>query len=305
MTSLRHLCLVLFSCAVIGCGSGGGGGSSGTGTNGQPTGGAASLRYLVLSTTPTLTDATGAVGEPLPPTNTRLAFRMIKGEAALYGSDAASLGHQADESRGSYTPVATGFYCSAFEVTQGQWKRMTGTNPWLATPDAIAGGSSAVRDDLPAFGLSFDQIQSGLATFNASSPVRVRLLTTREWEYACRAGTTSLYSWGGTWGDDERPQIVSRYAVVRESAGGIAGPQAAGRLLIDGTYAYFRLPNAFGLYDMHGNIGEFVSDAPGAEGRLLRGGSWADNLISSRSAAIQYVPGSIAYATGGIRLALQ
>jgi formylglycine-generating enzyme required for sulfatase activity len=296
------LCCVL---AVAGCGGGGGGGSSGTGTNGQPTGGTASLRYLVLSTTPSLTDATGAVGEPLPPTNTRLAFRLVRGESAVFGSSPTSLGHQSDEVQGTFAAGATGFYCSAFELTQGQWKRMTGTNPWLSTPDAIAGGSAAVRDDLPAFGLSFDQIQSGLATFNASSPVRVRLLTTREWEYACRAGTTSLYSWGGTWGDDERPQTISRYAVVRESAGGIAGPQAAGRLLIDGTYAYFRLPNAFGLYDMHGNIGEYVSDASGAEGRLLRGGSWADNLVSARSAGIQYVPGSIAYATGGIRLALQ
>jgi formylglycine-generating enzyme required for sulfatase activity len=305
MNSLRHLGLVIFSCAAIGCGSSGGGGSSDTGTNGQPTGGSASLRYLVLSATPTLTDATGAVGEPLPPTNTRLAFRLIKGESARYGSDPSSAGHQSDEVTGMYAPAAAGFYCSAFEVTQGQWKRMTGTNPWLATPDAIAGGSAAVRDDLPAFGLSYDQIQAGVAIFNASSPVRVRLLTTREWEYACRAGTTSQYSWGGTWGDDERPQIVSRYAVVRESAGGISGPQAAGRLLIDGTYAYFRLPNAFGIYDMHGNIGEYVSDPATADGRILRGGSWSDNLLSSRSAANQYVPGSIPYATGGIRLALE
>jgi formylglycine-generating enzyme required for sulfatase activity len=110
---------------------------------------------------------------------------------------------------------------------------------------------------------------------------RFRLPTEIEWEYACRAGTTTAYYWGNSFDD--------RYAwTLRNSRGAI---QEVGT----------RLPNAWGLYDMSGNLWEWCEDSynrdyPGSErsttrrtsfrrnDRILRGGSWNVNPEFSRSA---------------------
>ena len=118
-----------------------------------------------------------------------------------------------------------------------------------------------------------------------------RLPTEAEWEYACRAGTTTAYSFGND------PADLPKYAVV-DGAQEPLGPTVVGQ----------RLPNAWGLHDMHGNVAEWVIDAPGpreaaatdatpvdwktaivwptrVEVRMVRGGGWTSTPADCRSAA--------------------
>ena len=167
-----------------------------------------------------------------------------------------------------HTVTISSFNMQKTEVTQGQWREVMGTNP---------SSYSTCGDTCPVETVSWDDIQTFLTTLNARTPgVTYRLPTEAEWEYAARAGTT-----GETYG------ALDSIAWYHLNSGGTthaaAGKQA----------------NAWGLYDMIGNVWEWVNDWYGpytsasatnpsgpATGsiRVLRGGSW-DGDGSSASAA--------------------
>ena len=136
------------------------------------------------------------------------------------------------------------FYLGKYEVTQSQWSAMVPSHP---TPWA---GKECVRQDArhPAVSMSWD----GPMHFFAKELVRVtgfvsfRLPTEAEWEYACRAGSTGKYCFG-----DDTARL-GEYAWFRENAWDI-GEKYAHAV---GT----RRPNAWGLYDMHGNVHEYCLD---------------------------------------------
>ena len=115
-----------------------------------------------------------------------------------------------------------------------------------------------------------------------------RLPTEAEWEYACRAGTVTRYSFGSD------PSLVDRYGWSRENAGKSTHPGGALR------------PNLRGLFDLHGNTFEWchdwygaypegpavdpIGDLRGGPGRLLRGGSWLNDAAVARSAMRNFAP---------------
>jgi formylglycine-generating enzyme required for sulfatase activity len=150
------------------------------------------------------------------------------------------------------------FYMGKYEVTQEQWEAVMGNNP-----------SETKGAKLPVTDVSWEDCQEFIKKLNAKTDGGYRLPTESEWEYACRAGTTTAYSFG----DKITPKDANYYDSK------IDKPVAVG------SYK----PNAFGLYDMHGNVWEWcdedwhgeypfaVTDPKGpATGKLrvLRGGSF-------------------------------
>lgn len=265
---------------------------------GQPSAGPGSVQVL------TIADATLAPGGFDAATHDAVAslsaatidFRLVTAGDSLQGSATGGP---------SQVVSVAAFYLSTFELTQGQWTALATqaglsdadeVTPWLAAAPASAVGSVASADDRAAFALSYDLITTVLTAYNALNgpgAPSLRLATATEWEHAARAGAVGAYSWG----DSESLSTVANYALVRESRAGLGVDTVAG---VGGT---LRLPNAFGFYDMAGNVWEWV-DSPVEVDASLRGGSWVDNLHSARCSNRQTMDRGIPYAGAGVRLVL-
>ena len=154
-----------------------------------------------------------------------------------------------------------GFWIGKYEVTQMQWETIMGSNP-----------SYFKGADRPVERVSWDDSQEFLQKLNVASSAQFRLPSEAEWEYAAHAGKETAYSFGND------PLQLDDYAWYWENAKEQTHPVGQ------------KKPNDFGLYDMHGNVWEWVADpwhdnyngAPTNGGtwegsgslRVLRGGSW-------------------------------
>ena len=147
------------------------------------------------------------------------------------GSPPPGPGRDIDEDPVHEVTISQGFYLGKYEVTQGQWESVMGTRPWQ--------GQSYVRSSssYPAVYVSWEDAQEFIRRLNASLGSNVyRLPTEAEWEYACRAGTTTPWFFG----DDE--SLWRTYAAIFHRPVGTT------------------LPNSWGLSDMPGNAAEWVQD---------------------------------------------
>jgi len=186
------------------------------------------------------------------------------------------------------------FYMGKYEVTQEQWQRVMLTNK-----------SKKKGAKLPVTNVSWDDCQEFIKKLNAVTKGEFRLPTEAEWEYACRAGTTTKYSFGDRISIDDANYDNNFH---KESGNQIIKPVAVG------SYR----SNAFGLYDMHGNVFEWcedwygkypaesVTDPKGSDSsrsRVLRGGSFYNSAWLSRSADRYYDLPDKRTNTYGIRLA--
>jgi formylglycine-generating enzyme required for sulfatase activity len=189
------------------------------------------------------------------------------------------------------------FALGKYEVTQGQWKAVMGSSPSYFTN---------CGDTCPVENVSWNVIQQYIQKLNAMSGKQFRLPSEAEWEYACRAGGSHKYC-----GSDDRDAVAwyGAYASPVGTSAKTTNPV--------GT----REANAFGLYDMSGNVWEWVQDyyhdsysgAPsdgsawesgGAQKfRVLRGGSWFDDPAVLRSASRFWVIPGFRYNFIGFRLA--
>lgn len=175
--------------------------------------------------------------------------------------------------------ISKPFYLQKTPVTQGQWKRVMSENPSVFKND----------DNLPVENVSWDDVNEFIRKLNfhprsARKGDEYRLPTEAEWEYACRAGSITPYFFGD---DDGR---LSEYAWYDDNSESVTHPVGQ------------KKPNDWGLYDMHGNVHEWVQDCFGdytsdhltdpkgaswrrGAARVLRGGYCLGNAGDCRSAS--------------------
>ena len=156
----------------------------------------------------------------------KLEMVLVPAGKFMMGSPASEVGREKNETQHEVT-ITKPFYMGKYEVTQEEWQVVMGNNP------SIFKGAN-----LPVTNLSWNDCQEFIKKLNAKTNGRYRLPTEAEWEYACRAGTTTAFYFG-----DRITRSDSNY-----------GP--GGRAVTVGS---FKL-NAFGFFDMHGNAGEWCQD---------------------------------------------
>ena len=175
--------------------------------------------------------------------------------------------HRAGPKGASLRPVTVpkGFGISRTEVTQAQWEAAMETRPWQGKPHARDGA------DLPVTYVSFYDAERFCARLSERVGRKVRLPTEIEWEYACRAGSDGEYCFG----DANEP--LGEHAWFAKNA-----------FLTDQAHVHpvaGRKPNAWGLYDVHGNVWEWCYDELDPYGpNSIRGGSWVSEARYCRAA---------------------
>jgi formylglycine-generating enzyme required for sulfatase activity/serine/threonine protein kinase len=189
-----------------------------------------------------------------------------------------------DSGKGHWIILTKPYYMGKYEVTQDQWEAVMGSNP---------GSTKGAR--LPVTDVSWNDCQDFIKKLNAKTSGGYRLPTAAEWEYACRAGTSTAYSYGDS---------------LTKSDANIDGVS----IKAVGSYR----PNAFGLYDLHGNVLEWCNDwygslqddevkdpkGPGTgERRVLRGGSFLYLASKVRSSDRYYSTPANRVSDFGFRLA--
>ena len=233
--------------------------------------------------------ATADNGEGVPPEEIRVTLpggatmKMMWIPAGTFtmGSLWSEPGRYRDEVPHEVT-ITSGFYMGKYELTQGQWSSVMRTRPWS--------GSGLVRDhpDHPAVMISWDDVQVLIRRLNEAEGMEAyRVPAEAEWEYACRAGTMTRWSF------QDDPSLLGEHAWYRSTAWNV-GEKYAHEV---GT----KQPNLWGLFDMHGNVWEWCQDwydadyysvsppvdPPGplsGSGRVKRGGSFHNRAQVLRSA---------------------
>jgi formylglycine-generating enzyme required for sulfatase activity len=176
--------------------------------------------------------------------------------------------------------ISRGFWMGKYEVTQGEYLAVTGSNPSYFTGDTNLPVEQVSWFYATAYCNALTQRERAAGRIGTNSVYR--LPTEAEWEYACRAWTSTRFSYG----DDPGYTNLTDYAWYDVNSGGTTHPVGQ------------KLPNPWGLYDMHGNVWEWCQDwldtYPGgiavdpqgpATGsfRVIRGGDWGDWFSYARN----------------------
>lgn len=222
----------------------------------------------------------------------KLTLMPIAAGKLMMGSPAGEEGRSDDEVQHEVI-LSKGFYMGQTEVTQGQWKAvMGGENP-----------SSFKGDDLPVEQVSWNDAVAFCQKLSQKTGRKYRLPTEAAWEYACRAGTTTRFSFGDRYADLHKH---GNYC-DRSNTSDIPVQDKTNDDGSDKTSAVSKYTaNTWGLQDMHGNVWEWCNDWFGdyprgavtdpkgpanGESRVARGGSWFDYPQSCRAAfRLDYSP---------------
>ena len=205
---------------------------------------------------------------------------VIPAGSFMMGSPASQPGHNTSEGPQHIVTIANSFGVSKFDVTFADFDACFSVGG-CSHPSDSGGG----RGNKPVINVDWDDAQKYVAWLSEMTGKNYRLLTEAEWEYAARAGSTTAYYWG---------DAIGKANALCLDCGSSSDSQTA-------PVGSFR-PNAFGLYDMAGNVWQWVQDCYHADyngaptdgsawtsgdcsHRVLRGGSWVDNPQFLRSAS--------------------
>ena len=198
----------------------------------------------------------------------------------MMGSPSSEEGRKRDEVQHRVT-LTKGFWLGKYEVTQAQWQSVMGGNPSPFTKG----------DNLPVENVSWYACQEFIQKVNAQLSCGARLPTEAEWEYACRAGTTTAYFWGNALNGD-KANCDGYYFPCGTT---VKGPYRK-EIVPVGSYT----ANAWGFFDMHGNMSEWCNDWYGTypagnvtdpmgpasgDSCVVRGGTYNSRASSCRSAS--------------------
>ncbi len=206
-----------------------------------------------------------------------MEFVPIPPGTFMMGSPESEAGRQPNEGPQRQVTIGYPFGLGKYQVTQAQWQAVMGNNPSLFPGEPTR----------PVDQVSWDDAQAFISKLNAMEGVLLyRLPTEAQWEYAARAGATTVYSFGND------PKQLGDYAWYRGNSERRSHPVGQKR------------PNAWGLHDMLGNVWEWVQDcydkasyavagaptdgsayeAPGCAARGVRVGSWFSGPARARVA---------------------
>ena len=245
-----------------------------------------------------------------------MKFFYIEPGAFMMGSPQDEPGRDSNETQHKVT-LTQGYYMQTTPVTQGQWEAVMEDNPSFF---------DECGDDCPVEMVSWNDAQDFIAKLNDLEDTnRYALPTEAQWEYAARAGSTTAFANGEIaetrCGYEPNLNVMGWYC-GNSSVSYIGcldismygGPKCAGTQPVAK-----KQPNDWGLYDMHGNVWEWMSDFYGnypssavvdptgpvlGTERVIRGGSWSGVAMSSRSACRYGFGPAYRYETFGFRLIL-
>jgi formylglycine-generating enzyme required for sulfatase activity len=237
--------------------------------DGVGTSGYSNIEYFIISTPATYTNSLGQT------------FVLLPAGTFTMGSPSSEPGRLSDEGPQHSVTLTQTFYMQNTEVTQAQWETVMGSNP-----SNFDGCPSCPVENVP-----WNAVQEFIAEMNARGEGTYSLPTEAQWEYAARAGSTTAFYNGGITnehGYDPNLDAIGWYVYNSSSE---THPVAG------------KAPNAWGLYDMSGNVYEWCSDWFGdyssgsvtdptgpSSGtfRVFRGGSWTSYARFCRSAERWY-----------------
>jgi serine/threonine protein kinase len=226
-----------------------------------------------------------------------LALRELPAGGFVMGSPGEEFGRTSEEGPRTTVRFAYPFYMSETEITRAQWHTVMGT---AGTPG---------EESLPMDNVSWEQAMAFCRRLTERTGITFTLPTEAQWEYACRAGTTTPFAFG--------PILTSEIANIDGTRPYPRAAPSEKRNAVAPVRSY--PPNAWGLYDMHGNVREWVRDTwspslPGREAtnpvtfsanetrRVLRGGGYQDDAAGARSAVRRPAEAGRAIPTAGFRV---
>jgi len=178
-----------------------------------------------------------------------MRFVLVPAGSFIMGSPESEKGRQENETQHRVT-LSKSFYMGETEVTQGQWEKLVGFNP---------SSFSKLGKNYPVDSVSWNQCVEFIRVLNEWEKTdKYRLPTEAEWEYACRAGATTAFAEGSptTFACNEPEPAILEMAWYCYNSG---AQNPAGDFKPHPVKT--KLPNKWGLYDMHGNVQEWVMDA--------------------------------------------
>ena len=250
------------------------------------------------------TQSLGLTMERIPPPpevtvdlggGTRVKFKWIPPGSFNSGTRAGEPGQQRSDLPSTRAEVPAGFYMAETETTQRQHHNLTGKNP--SSSRALGDDSRPVEQvawrDLTGSGGVIERLNAVLQKQQLAYVAD--LPTELEWEYACRAGTETSFNDGHNFASDRDDPALNAIAHYLRGAG-LTAPAPTGKLKA----------NAWGLYDMHGNVAEWAYGIKGKRDSVLRGGHYKIGPVHCRSASrIELQPDTRPTDTTGYRLVLR